>query len=268
MHGEVVSTERLSPQLIRVVLGGSGLAGFTPTPHADQYVNCFFLPEGAGYEPPFVVDDDARELPRDQRPYPRRITVRAWDEERGELTLDIATHGDVGHAGRWAHHAEMGDLLQFRGPAGDFTPDQSADAFVLVGDESALPAIANCAAAVPPGRPVLAVVEVEDQDGEIELTSPGDLTTMWVHRSLKSGDPMYLLADALGTLTRPEGTISAFVHGEAESIRAVRRFLLSSEWVTADQLSCSPYWRRDHTDEEWRSVKKAWVREMQAEPIG
>lgn len=261
MYGTVVTTEQLTPEMVRVVLGGEGLADFTPVAHTDAYVNCFFLPEGAGYAPPFA-DDETRELPAEQKPRPRRFSVRRWDTGRGELTIDFVVHGDVGHAGRWATHAQPGDRLQLRGPAGGYSPHDDAENYLLVGDESALPAIAASAEAVPPGRPVVVVAEVADAGGEVRLGSPGELQVHWVHRADHEGDPTHLLADAVRALPRPTGVLSAFVHGEAESVRAVRRRLLEERWVDADHLSASPYWRRGHTDEEWRSVKSAWTREV------
>ncbi|WP_460703819.1 siderophore-interacting protein [Myceligenerans halotolerans] len=258
-----MTTQLLSPQLVRVVLGGSGLDGFEPSECSDAYVNCFFLPDEASYGVPF--DGDAvRGLSREQRPFPRRITVRAWDAARRELTLDIAAHGDVGYAGRWALRARPGDRLQFRGPAGGYVPHPEADSYLFVGDESALPAIAVCAESVPPGKPVTVVVEVADRAGEIELTSPGVLDVHWVHRAGRA-DLDHLLADAVAGLPRPEGVVTAFVHGEAVAVRAVRRFLLAEGVVGLDHLSCSPYWRRGYEDEQWRAVKGAWVREMNTE---
>jgi len=263
----VISTRRLSSHLVRVVLGGAGLDEFEPSTDTDQYVNCFFLPEGAPYAVPFD-DDEVRDLSRDQRPFPRRITVRAWDGDRRELTLDIASHGDVGYAGRWAARARPGDRLQLRGPAGGYRPPADADSYLFVGDESALPAIAACAEAVPPGRPVVVVAEVEDGAGEIPLSSPGALEVHWVHRAGRAGDLDGLLAAAVASLPRPDGVVSAFVHGEAEATRAVRRVLLGDRVVDEDQLSCSPYWRRGYDDEAWRTVKAAWTREVAAEPVG
>jgi NADPH-dependent ferric siderophore reductase len=259
MYGEVVSAERLGSHLVRVVLAGPGLDGFTPTGDSDEYVNCFFPPPGAPYAPPFE-DDVVRGLPRELRPYARRITVRSWSSERRELTLDIAAHGDVGHAGRWALNAVPGDRLQMRGPAGGYRPHPEADSYLLVGDESALPAIAASAEAVPAGRPVVAVVEVEDAAGEVPLESPGVLDVLWVHRAGHGGDPDELLADAVRALPRPEGRVSAFVHGEAGATRAVRRVLLGQHVVDAEMLSCSPYWRRGLDDEQWRAVKADWLR--------
>jgi NADPH-dependent ferric siderophore reductase len=259
MHGEVLTTSRLGSHLVRVVLGGSGLDGFVSTGDSDEYVNCFFLPPEASYAPPFE-DDSVRDLPREQRPLPRRITVRSWDSERRELTLDIAAHGDVGHAGRWALNAVPGDRLQLRGPAGGYRPHADADSYLLVGDESALPAIAASAEAVPARRPVTAVVEVEDAAGEIPLDSPGVLDVHWVHRAGHEHELDTLLADAVAALPRTRGTVSAFVHGEAAATRAVRRHLLEEGVVSDELLSCSPYWRRGLDDEQWRTVKADWLR--------
>ncbi|WP_148613832.1 siderophore-interacting protein [Nocardioides rubriscoriae] len=264
MYGEVISTQVLTPQLVRVVLGGPGLDGFAVPAGTDSYVNASFVPEGAPYTVPF--DDEAvRDLPREQRPYPRRYTVRSWDAAQRRLTLDFVVHGDVGRAGRWAQHAQPGDRLQLRGPAGSWVPDPDAGSYLLVGDESALPAIAASLAAVPAGRRVVAVVEVEDAAGELALTSPGELTVTWVHRAGAAGRVEDLLPAAVAALAPLPGTVSAFVHGEAVATRAVRRHLLEQEVVARERLSCSPYWRRGHDDEQWRAVKGAWTREVEAD---
>jgi len=268
MHGEVVTTEWLTPELVRVVLGGAGLDEFEPIEDADAYVNLFFVPAGAPYPVPFV-DDDFRDLPREQRPFPRRYTVRRWDADRRQLTIDFVVHGDVGIAGRWASQASPGDRLQLRGPAGGYVPHPAADAYLLVGDESALPAIATAAEMVPVGRRVVVVAEVESAAGELEIDSPGDLHVVWVHREGHDGPTDRLLVDAVAALPRPDGAVSAFVHGEAVAVRAVRRHLLTEGIVDRDQLSASPYWRQGHTDEEWRTVKAAWQRDVELDiPVG
>lgn len=267
MFGEVVGTEQLSPHMVRIVLGGPGLADYVPGVAADQYVNCFFLPDDAPYGVPFE-DEAVRDLPREQRPFPRRITVRAWDPARRELTIDVAVHGDVGYAGRWASQAGAGDRLQLRGPAGSYAPHPEADSYLFVGDESALPAIAACAEAVPAGRPVVAVVEVDGAADELPLTSPGQLEVHWVHRAGREDGVDDLLADAVAALPRPSGVVSAFVHGEAVEVRAVRRVLLREGIVEEEHLSCSPYWRHGMDDEAWRAVKAAFVRETAAETAG
>ena len=115
MYGEVRSTQRLTPSMVRVVFGGGDLDGFVPTPYSDQYINAQFFPGGASYTAPFDPAD-FESLDSDHRPRGRRYTVRAWDDDQRELTIDFVVHGDHGYAGPWAQRAQPGDCLQFTGP--------------------------------------------------------------------------------------------------------------------------------------------------------
>ena len=143
MHGEVLRTDRLTPSMVRVVLGGPGLSGFRPTTDTDAYVNLAFAPPGAAYGPVFDPAEVKETLAKDWWPARRRLTVRDWDAGAGELTLDFVAHGDVGVAGAWALRAVPGDVLVMEGPSSGYHPDPEADWHLLVGDESAVPAIAG-----------------------------------------------------------------------------------------------------------------------------
>jgi NADPH-dependent ferric siderophore reductase len=66
-------------------------------------------------------------------------------------------------------------------------------------------------------------------------------------------------------LTFPRGRVHAFIHGEAGEIREIRRHLLLERGLTRADMSCSPYWRRDMTDEAWRLIKRDFVTAMEAE---
>lgn len=263
-YGKVIGTRWLTPRLIRVVLGGDGLADFEPTPFSDQYVNAQFIPDGAPYSVPFDVDE-ARSGPPEHRPAGRRYTVRAWDPATRTLTVDFVVHGDVGRAGRWARHARPGDLLQFLGPSGGYAPDPDADGHLMVGDESAIPAIAASLERVPAGRPVHAVLVVDDADSHLDLECPGDLTVTWVHRD--DGEPQEheggQLVRAVAAVGLPPGRVHVFVHGEAAEVRAVRRHLLGDRGIPKEGTSISPYWRRNQTDEQWRRIKAEWLKDSE-----
>lgn len=261
MHGEVVDVERLTPRLVRIVLGGEGLDGFEPTAYTDQYVNVLFPPDGAPYEVPFDVDAARAGNPA-HRPLGRRYTIRSWDPLERHVAIDFVVHGDVGTAGRWANRAKVGDLCQFAGPTGGYAPDPAADWHLLAGDESALPAIAASLEQVPAGVPAIAVLLVDDADSHIELTSPGDLHLHWVHRDADPGNHE-LLPQALEALALPAGRPHVFVHGEAGEIRAIRKHLLGVRGIAREHTSISPYWRRDFTDEKWREVKRDWLAEVE-----
>src|SRR3954452_24530674 len=98
-RGQVVRTEWLTPHMVRVVLGGSGLDAFGAGDFTDHYVKLVFARPGG---PVVDLSDLAAvraELPREQWPLIRTYSVRRWDAERRELSLDFVVHGDEGIAG-------------------------------------------------------------------------------------------------------------------------------------------------------------------------
>jgi len=264
MHGQVVEKLWLTPNLVRIVLGGGGLEGFEMVDATDAYVNLAFAPPDAPYGPVFDPTEIRDTHPKIWAPARRRYTVRDWDPREGRLTLDFVVHGDVGVAGAWAVHAEAASLLVFEGPSGGYRPDHGADWHLMVGDESALPAIAASLETLP--EEALAVVRVlcDGPGYELDLACPGSLDVAWVHR-LGDGRDDELLAEAVRDIPFPRGRVHAFVHGEALAIREIRRHLLVDRGLSRSDMSCSPYWRRDMTDEAWRKVKKEFVKAMDAE---
>jgi NADPH-dependent ferric siderophore reductase len=263
VYGDVEEVIKLTPSLVRIVLGGDGLAGFEPTPFTDQYVNALFIPDGAPYSVPFDLDA-ARAATKEHRPVGRRYTIRWWDPAARRVAIDFVVHGDIGVAGRWANHAEVGDRLQMVGPTGGYAPSQTADWHLMVGDESALPAIAASLEQVRPGVAVVVVAVVDGPDHELDLDCQGDAKVVWVHRRSDPGNHG-LLPAAVEAVEFPGGTVDVFVHGEASEVRAVRRHLVAERAIPKAGASISPYWRRDFTDEAWREVKADWVAEMNSE---
>jgi NADPH-dependent ferric siderophore reductase len=271
MYGEVRSTRWLTPALVRVVLGGPGLDGYRSPDATDTYVNVAIPPPGAPYGPVFDPAEVRADHDKQHWPARRRYTVRRWDAPAGELTLDFVVHGDAEHGAAaggpgsaWAAAARPGDVLVFEGPGSGYRPDPAADWHLLVGDESALPAIAASLEAVP--SKALAVVRLvcDGPDHQIVLTCPGVLDLTWLHRTGEPADAD-LLPAAVRDLAFPRGRVHAFVHGEADEIRAIRRHLLGDRGLSRSDMSCSPYWRRDMTDEAWRQVKGEYVAAMEAD---
>ncbi len=264
MYGVVREKEWLTPSIVRLRLSGDGLEGFTMVAATDAYVNVAIPPDGAPYAAPFDVQEVREAHPKPLWPARRRYTVRRWDDETRELLIDVVVHGDEGVAGPWAAGAAPGDVLVFEGPGGGYRPDRAADWHLLVGDESALPAIAASLEAVPEGAHTVARLVCDGPEHEIALDCPGDLDLEWLHRSGRAADATLLL-DAVRRLDWPQGSVLAFVHGEATEIREIRRHLLADRGLDRSSMSCSPYWRREMTDEQWRAVKAAFVAEMESD---
>jgi NADPH-dependent ferric siderophore reductase len=265
MVATVVRTHRLSPSMVRIVLGGPGLAAFRPSPCADSYVKAVFLPAQAPADLPRDaegrVDLDALRdvLPPESPPRLRSYTVRGWDAEAREMTLDFVVHGDEGLAGPWAAAAVPGDELLLLGPGGAWSPPAEADWHLLVGDESALPAVAVSAEHLPTGARAVALVEVGGPADEVPFGAPG-LDVRWVHRA---GRPVgEALVAAVRDLPWDDGVPHAFVHGEAGFVKELRAHLRIERGLTREHLSISGYWRLGTDDEGWRARKRDWAREI------
>jgi NADPH-dependent ferric siderophore reductase len=260
---DVVRVSNLTPHMIRVVLGGPGLDGFEVGGFTDHYVKLLFPPPGASYAHPFDVDDIQASHPRDQWPVTRTYTVRRWDAERGELTLDFVYHGDEGVAGPWAATAKPGDSISFFGPGGGYAPDPDAAWHLLVGDESALPAIATALERLPTRAVAVVIIEVEDESEHQELSTHAEASITWVHRADDTRGPGVALIEAVQSAQFPDGEAHAFVHGDAGAIRDIRRYLRSELGLEPAAMSVSGYWRRGRTDEAWRAEKADWKREIE-----
>jgi len=261
----VLRTERVTRHLVRVVLGGEGLAGFSPV-HTDSYVKLVLPPRGAPYAAPFDPDEVQAGQPREFWPATRTYTVRRWDEAAGELTLDVVVHGDQGLAGPWASAARPGDAVVLFGPGGAYTPGADVDWHLLVGDETTLPAIAASLDRLPAGARALAFVEVDGAADEQPLQLPDGAELTWVHRS--GNAPGTALVAAVLSAPLPEGSVQAFVHGEAGAVRDLRRWLRGTLAVPREQLSVSGYWRIGRTEDRWQAEKPEWNAAVEAEDAG
>lgn len=243
----VVSKQRVTPNVMRIVFGGDDLADFDAGRYTDHYVK-LRIPEPA--------TDKIRV---------RTYTVRDWDADAGLLSVDFVVHGDSGIAGPWAKAAQPGDSLQLGGPGGAFTPDTSADWHLFAGDASVIPAIAVSLTRIPAGSPAFVLIEVDGPEEEQPLPSPGDLRLNWIHRSEAPGEQPDLLVEAVRALDLPDGRGEAFVHGEADSVRNVRRHLLVERGLDKEALSATGYWKLRRTEEGWREDKPEWKRLAEAD---
>lgn len=228
----VRSAEALGPHMRRIVVGVEDPDDFDPSAFADSYVKVQLPPPGVDYGTDFDRGRICAERPRAEWPRSRSITVRAWDASTGALTLDFVVHGDEGVAGPWAARAQAGDVLQLSGPGGGYTPRPGADWHLLVGDLCVRPAIAVARERISEHVPTL-VVAPELPDG---------------------------IEEEVRALDLPPGRGHAFVHGEADMVRAVRRHLIVERGMPEALVHASGYWKQRRTDEQWRAYKAEWKR--------
>lgn len=262
MYAPVVDRSiRLTPSLVRIILTGPDLTAFPMPDATDTYINLAFAPADAPYGTVFDPKQVREDYPRELQPARRRYTIRSWDPAKLELAVDFVTHGTEGVAGPWADTAQPGEVLIFEGPASGYRPRPDAEWYLMIGDESALPAIAASAEVLPAGKPLQALLLCDGPADELPIDTDADLDLRWLHRNGSGTE----LVDELRTVDFPSTDVCAFVHGEAQEIRAIRKHLLSERELTRQNMSCSPYWRRTMSDEDWRQVKRDFVAAMDAD---
>jgi NADPH-dependent ferric siderophore reductase len=236
---QVRRSERITPRMVRVTLAGEQLAGFDGG-GPDRRIKMFFP----------VPGQDRPAVPRatsggplwpagEPRPTIRTYTVRRYDEGAGELDVDFVLHEGHGPAAAWARRAGPGAWVGVSEPGGRYVPDPAARFHLVIGDESALPAVATVLAALPDGVPALAFLEVADAAEEQAL--PGSATVRWVHRGDRpAGEP---LAEAVRAAQLPAGPAQAWLSGESACVRDLRRHLLDDRGLDRRAVYATGYWR-------------------------
>ncbi|GAA3880591.1 siderophore-interacting protein [Leifsonia kafniensis] len=264
-HFTVTATSWVTPSLRRIHLHTEDLSAFAESGYTDRYVKLVFPQPGVSYPDQIDVRALRGTMAPEDLPDVRTYTALHPDAEAGTIDIDFVVHGDEGIAGPWAANAQVGDTLIANGPGGAYTPAPAADWHLLVGDESALPAVAAALEALPSDAVVRVVALVESADHEPQLTLPADGSVTFVHRN--GGAAGEQLEEAVRAVDWLSGRVHAFVHGEAEEImHGVRPYLRTERGLARDQLSISGYWRRGRTEEGFREWKSELARTEGDEP--
>ncbi|WP_411390024.1 siderophore-interacting protein [Pseudomonas sp. MPB23] len=230
----------ITPRMRRITLGGPELAGFISL-GSDDHVKLMFpqnAAEQAALESPgFTLKGDG------PQPAMRDYTPRRYDLATGELDIDFVLHGD-GPASTWAAQAAPGQHLYIGGPRGSMIVPDMFDSYLLIGDETALPAIGRRLEELPAGRKVVAVIEIDNPAERQALRSAAEVEVIWVVRGRDD------LLETVRHLTLPSGSLYSFVATETKLSRQVRRVLLDTHQVDEAFLKAVGYWRAEGSEED------------------
>jgi len=219
----VSRVETLAPGMRRVVLRGAELAGFTSLGF-DDHVKLFFF-----------TGSSEKEM--------RDFTPRRFDAAAGELWIDFFLH-QAGPAAAWAARAVAGQSLEVGGPKGSaiLSPD-GIDEHVLIGDETALPAIARRLEELGPTSAARVFIDVDDAAEWRDFPLPGGHEVVWVSRGAEPAAPAQALIAALGATLFAPARRFFWVAMETQSARAVRHHLLE-RGVDRHWIKAAGYWQR------------------------
>lgn len=236
----VRSAERITPRTTRVVLGGPELADFASTGSDQRIKLCLPRP---GQPTPLGRDRaELYALPRERQPLQRTYTVRRYDPARSELAIDFVLHDNGGPGATWAASASPGEQVVTIGPSPSYRPDAEADPLVLLGDETALPAIAAILEELPASAPVAAFVEVADADERQPVDTTADVAWTWLHRDGTPPGRSDLLVEAFRAAElgpRPRVWIGA----EADTVEQLRRHCRDELGLDRQHVHALAYWR-------------------------
>ncbi|MFM0723386.1 siderophore-interacting protein [Paraburkholderia strydomiana] len=239
---QVKQVRALTPHLIRVTFTGDDLHDFVSASF-DDHIKVFFPEPGADKPTLPEAGPDGPVFPAGQRPTARDFTPRRFDREARELDIEFAMH-EAGPAANWAAQAKVGQYLGIGGPRGSLVIPTAFDWHLLVGDDTALPAIARRLEELPPGTRAAAVIEVADPSAQIEFTTQAELHLVWCYRS-EAGERGAALLQAVRDVYLPEdGEGYVWAAGESATMRAVRQHLCSERGVDKSRIRAASYWKQ------------------------
>ena len=204
---QVLRREQISAHLVRLTLGGPGLAAFESTGIPDEWVG-------------LVVPGQFQS---------RYYTVRSWAD--GELVLDVVVH-EVGLVTEWAARDVVGETVTITEAKGSFAMPADARWLLLVGDLTAMPAMARIASEVD--VPTRIWAEVPD---DLSSYLTGDVT--WL---APPGEGQSALAEVVESIDWPAGEGYFWMAGESAQMRAIRKHLMRDRRLPSTAYDVMGYW--------------------------
>jgi len=231
---EVIRSAYVTPHMLRVTLGGSELVAF-PEDQESAYIKLIFPQHG------------------ESRPLMRTYTVSA--QRSDEIDVDFVLHAADGPASAWARKAKPGDQILVGGPGPKKLINKDADWYLLVGDMTALPAIAVNLAQLPEDARGYAVLEVVT-DADIQtLQHPENIEIHWVINATPDSDSSTLLQRVEQLCWLP-GQPAVWTACEFHSMRALRTYFKKQRQVLKSHLYISSYWKINSTEDQHKIAKR------------
>lgn len=206
----------ISPHFRSITFAGETLADFGSASF-DDHVK--FMLDAGGAEP----------VGRDYTPW-------HFDAAKRELTIEFALHGD-GPAAEWAAQATPGHRATIGGPRGSFVVAPDHHWHLLVGDETALPAVTRRLEELPADTRAIVILQVSDPADRRALRSDAALDLQWV------ADAPSLIA-AVRALALPEGEGYAWCAGEAATTATLRLTLVEEKGHDRHAIRAAAYWKQ------------------------
>ncbi|MDT0328468.1 siderophore-interacting protein [Nocardiopsis lambiniae] len=247
MRADVVRTERITEHFVNVTLGGDELADFEFLGR-DQFVRLFLpRPGQERVHLPTVADrrwvSQLYAMPKERQPYVRNYSVRRFDPSALEMDIEFVDHGEGGPASAWARNARPGDGIGLLTDGVYYLPSPGSGTQLLVGDESALPAIVSILEQAPEGLRARVYLEVPSAADVRPLRSLPGVEVHWLPRTDPHEVPGRLALEAVRAADLPGERPYCFIAGENALPTELRRHLVRERGVAKDDITFIGYWK-------------------------
>jgi NADPH-dependent ferric siderophore reductase len=248
---EVRGRESPTPSFASLTLGGPALQDLTVA-GADQTVRLFFPRAGqTALRMPTASSEawmaQVLLMPKSVRPQVRNMTIRRARPAEDEIDIEFVLHGDSPMSS-WVRRVQPGDPAGIFDMGTTYRPPQHAQWQLLVGDETALPAILAILDQAPPSLTAEVYLEVPTAADVRDVVAPPGVRIHWFSRDDRADDraderPGAVVVDAVRGAAMPPGRVYAWVAGESRLATSVRRHLVDDRGVPKPDISFAGYWR-------------------------
>ncbi|WP_086848606.1 siderophore-interacting protein [Amycolatopsis kentuckyensis] len=249
----VQGQERISPNFVSVTLGGHDVRHLEYTGF-DQSGRLFFAEPGQTEvvlpsSEKWMLQQSLQSAKR--RPRVRTYSIRRFRPDELAFDIEFSIHDQSNPARAaapgtaWARAAKPGERVAFLDEGGGYVPTAGAGWQLLVGDESAVPAILAILEQSHDTLPAQVFLEVPtDADIRHEVTAPAATKIHWLPRNGSSLQPGSLALRTVRDAELPDGPFYTWVAGESSLATGIRRHLVAERNVPKSAVSFRGYWRR------------------------
>ncbi|MCG8609499.1 MAG: siderophore-interacting protein [Pseudomonadales bacterium] len=253
----VVSSTQISPFFQRVTFTGEGLQRI-PDESAGLHIKLFFKhSHQTELVLPKLINNRIRWPEQHKRPISRTYSIRRYHRQSNILEVDFVLHEQPGIASTFAAHAMPGDTVGFAGPGPKplYYPDSKS--FLLIGDLSALPAIAAIVDELPEAVPVNVLIEVPKHaplsGSGLGIDSKRQVNITWRFIT-QTFNPKASLLGKVEQFGLDYGDVSITLAGEHHSVVLLRDYF-RTKGVVNNKLYSVPYWRHEMTEEAYHEER-------------
>jgi NADPH-dependent ferric siderophore reductase len=225
--------------MVSVVLGGPELADFALSEPAASVRVLLPSTPGADLVIPVWTGNEFL-LPKGERPVIRTLTPRRFDAIASELEVQVVVHDD-GAASGWATEVGPGDAAAMSGPGRGYRIDADVAGFLLVGDETAIPAIGQLLEWMPPAMPVVVHIEVGRREAEAPLLEREATAITWHPREPDAAPGDALVAAVASSTIADHWRVWAA--GEAAAMYRIRHHLFDVVGLPRSRATVRGYWK-------------------------